>query len=172
LSGSEEGASLEATGTVGDVVGEEGVAEVVEVEEVRERKRKSKIKIGRGGSVDCGYEWEGGVAELGEAGFEPSSEVGGVFEFAVLPGCFQAVGVSEAAGRKGGVGELPQEPRVVGGLNIERPTPNVQRRRGRKSRTRKRKRMRKISMVHRNIRAQVRRGNSVGRVGESVRVRR
>jgi hypothetical protein len=84
---------LEAAGAVGDVVGEEGVAEVVQLEKVRERKIKIRIriKIKRGGGVDGGYEWERGVTELGEAGFEPGSKFGGVFEFAVLPGGFEPV---------------------------------------------------------------------------------
>lgn len=137
MGGSEEGAALETTGAVSDVVGKKAVAEVVHLQKSGERKRMRKIKIRRGRSVDGGYEWEGGAAELGEAGFKPRSKGGGVFEFAILPGCFEAVGVSKTAGGKGGVGELPQEQRVVGGgrggrgvfrkLNIEHGTSNFQR---------------------------------------------
>ena len=71
MGGSEEGAALEATGTVGDVVAEEGVAEVVQFEKAGERMRKIRIK--RGGRVDGGYKREGSAAELSEAGFDPGS---------------------------------------------------------------------------------------------------
>ncbi len=98
IGGEDKGGTLETAGAIGDVVGEEGVGEVVEFVD--------PMRFAVGGADPR----EGGVGELAEAGQDPTFETGASGDLAVLTRGFEAAGMGEPTGGKGGVEELPEPP--------------------------------------------------------------
>lgn len=99
IGGEYQGGTLETAGAIGDVVGEEGVGEVVEFVD--------PMRFAVGGADPR----EGGVGELAEAGEDPAFETGTPGDLAVLTRGLESAGMGEPTRGKGGVEELPQPPR-------------------------------------------------------------
>ncbi len=95
--GPEECLALGAARPVGDVRAEMSVAAPVYFRESR------RVCVGGGG------ERQGGAAHIPEQVLQVASELRGAPDLAQLNGGLEAGRVREAAHRKGGVGELPQE---------------------------------------------------------------
>jgi hypothetical protein len=90
--------ALESAGAVGDMIRGEAIKDFVYLQ--------NPFGIAVGGS----HEWKRRKAELPEACFAKAGETLAVPRFAMVPRGLQSVGVSEAAGREGGIGQLPDEP--------------------------------------------------------------
>lgn len=93
-----KGAPLSAARAVGDVIGGEGVAPVIELREAR--------WIPLGGR----HPGQNRMARLVEAGHEVSTPIIARPDGPVLPRGFNAAGVREAPGGKGGINPLPHPP--------------------------------------------------------------
>jgi len=96
--GCEQGAALSAAGAIGNVVGRKGVAESVQF------GQPLRFRVSGGG------QGERGVAHLLQVRFQERSEIRFGANRALPPGGLQAGGMRKAAGRKGRVGPLPQQP--------------------------------------------------------------
>lgn len=98
IGGEDKGGTLETAGTIGDVVGEEGVGEVVEFVD--------PMRFAVGGADPR----KGGVGELAEAGQDPAFKTGAPGDLAVLTRGLESAGMGESTGGEGGVQELPEPP--------------------------------------------------------------
>jgi len=105
--GGPEGAALEAAGSVRDVIGEPGVAVLVQLREA--------------GRFPMGHhdEGEGGGGGLEKVGLEKGFEVVAVRDFAQLPRRLDTSGVSESASGQRGVRDLEDEMEVGSGQKSE-----------------------------------------------------
>lgn len=104
IRGEDQGGTLKPAGAVGDVVGEEGVGEVVEFVD--------PMRFAVGGADPR----ERGVGELAEVCQDPAFETGAAGDFAMLTRGFESAGMGESTGGKGGVEELPELPGGFHGL--------------------------------------------------------
>ena len=88
-------AALEAAGAICHMIRYKGVAPLVQ--------RSNLVRIVMRG----GEEWQAGMSELSQACFEQSAQFGTRANLPVLPGRFQSGAMSEAAGGKRRIGQLP-----------------------------------------------------------------
>lgn len=92
--------TLRAAGTIRHVIGRERIAEMIQF------LQPLRLPM-------CGvHEWQRGVAELMKTGFDTGNQIAAIFYLAMLPCGFEPRGMSEAAGWKRGIDELPQEPLI------------------------------------------------------------
>jgi hypothetical protein len=87
--------ALEPAGAIGHMIGDEGVAPLVQHGEL------ARIVVRRADKRKAG------MAELSQAAFQQASQFGRIPSLTVLPGRFQSAAVGEAAGGKCRIGQLP-----------------------------------------------------------------
>lgn len=90
--------ALGSTGAIGNVIGRESVEEPIDFQERNQSVERSA------------NEWERAVGGLVQSGVQKAFEIGGGFDLTGLGDGFETSGMREPAGRKRGVGELPQQP--------------------------------------------------------------
>ena len=91
---------LQPAGAIGDVIGKKSIALLINfIESFQTRVR-------------CVEKGQTGMGELAQTRFNITRQIDATGDFAMLPRCFKARAVGEAATGKSGIGQLPDEPRI------------------------------------------------------------